>query len=76
MPDQSIGCDGPGHAGHLEFEFGTLVDYIEQIAAALKAFGYRPALNASGALGWPDSDGDPFDELGGDAWTWVPEGSN
>ncbi|GAB2459181.1 hypothetical protein GCM10027162_63910 [Streptomyces incanus] len=67
-----------GDAGHVEFEIGTLVDYIEQIAAALNdggtAFGYRPALHAGGALGWPDSDGDPFDELGGDAWTWVPEG--
>lgn len=63
--------------GQVEFEFGTVLDYIEQIAAALNsggtAFGYRPALHTSGALGWPDSVGNAY-ELGGDAWTWVPEG--
>ncbi|MGW7067289.1 SMI1/KNR4 family protein [Streptomyces sp. NPDC054855] len=67
-----------GDYGQVEFEFGALVDYVEQIEEALNtggtAFGYRPAVHASGALGWPDSKGDPFDELGGDGWTWLPEG--
>ncbi|MFV5998141.1 group II intron maturase-specific domain-containing protein [Streptomyces sp. NPDC056231] len=44
-----------GDEGDVEFEIGTLVDYIEQIAAALNgggtAFGYRPALHASGTPG-------------------------
>ncbi|MFD5450226.1 hypothetical protein [Streptomyces sp. NPDC127100] len=66
-----------GDAGHVEFGFGTLVDYVEQIASALDSggtvFGYRPALHACGALGWPDEDVAPLDEWG-DAWTWVPEG--